>query len=813
MQQYVAIKKQHPDSLLFYRLGDFFELFFDDAVTASRELDIVLTTRCKQGGKDVPMCGVPVHAYELYLAKLIQKGYRVVICDQIETPEEAKSRGAKGPLAREITRIVTSGTVTEEGLLPGGNNYIIAVYSAKGQVAIAIADISTGFFGLEETANLSEAIARWSPSEIIVSDGIFAEMQEIFEPWAKKLTILPDAKYKSLDTEHLLASVYNVQTLDIFGNIPQNALQAAGLLVDYVISTQCCRNLSLAAPQMIHSKDFLSIDMATRRNLELITAENKSSSLFATLNNTKTAAGRRLLLKWISAPLLDIQKIEVRLDDIDFFVKDAPLRKHIRDCLQGLPDIERILSRVTLKRVSPRDMGALRLALGRVRAIKLAEILNDRKLLSNVADFEELLTELEHAFKEDLPLQARDGDFIAEGFDAQLDEFRDLRDHVSDNLQKLQDQYIQQTGIHNIRIRRNSVWGIYIEVSASQVSKVPFDFIHKQTLTNCTRYTTSELMELEQRIEKAETSYINREIEIFEAFSARILGMRGEFMDMSKELAYMDVVTSGAELAVVNKYVRPHFSTKPELSIVAGRHPVVEQSFKNKEEYFAANDCVLNFESRRFLLMTGPNMAGKSTYLRQNALIVIMAQMGFFVPADKAIIGIVDKIFSRIGASDDLASGRSTFMVEMIETAAILHQATGQSLVILDEIGRGTATYDGLSIAWSVSEYLYQAVQCRTMFATHYHELTKLSEAFGGVVPVTAATREWEDKIIFLHKIVDGCAHKSYGIHVAQIAGLPKKVIIRATELLQAFETEVNVRPKNEKVIRQHISKLQKELF
>jgi DNA mismatch repair protein MutS len=816
MQQYVAIKKQHPDSLLFYRLGDFFELFFDDAVTASRELDIALTTRGKQGGQDVPMCGVPVHAYELYLAKLIQKGYRVVVCDQIETPEEAKLRGAKGPLARSITRIVTGGTLTEEGMLSGDNNYIVAIYVMGKNAAVAIADISTGFFGLEETTidNIDDVIARWAPSEIILSDDIFAKLQAVLEPWKKKLTVVPDAKYKSLNAKYLLTSVYNVQTLDIFGDIPDHELQAAGVLVDYVVSTQCCKNLSLSAPKLIHSKEFLSIDMATRRNLELTSSVSgeKSNSLLAVINNTETAAGRRLLHAWIAAPLLDVRKIEERLSDIEYFVGNTHLRTRIRDSLRGLPDIERILSRLALNRMNPRDVGALRVALERYKAIKLLCAKSD-KFLRTAPDFTDMLAELCKAFKEELPSQARDGNFVAEGFDEQLDEFRNLRTHVSDNLLQLQTQYIQQTGIHNLRIKRNNVWGIYIEISASQIFRVPFDFVHRQTLTNCTRYTTSELIALEKRIEQAETSYINKEIEIFEQFIAKILAVRDPLSVVSKELAYLDVVSSSAELAITNKYVRPQFSTKPELCIVAGRHPVVEQSFKNKEEYFAPNDCNLNHDSRRFLLVTGPNMAGKSTYLRQNALIVIMAQMGLFVPADSALIGIVDKIFSRIGASDDLASGRSTFMVEMIETAAILHQATDRSLVILDEIGRGTATYDGLSIAWSVSEYLYLTVQCRTLFATHYHELTKLSEAFDGVVPVTAATHEWENKIVFQHKIVDGCAQKSYGIHVAQLAGLPKNVILRATELLHAFETEVNVKPKTEKVIRQHINKLQKELF
>ncbi|GHS93925.1 DNA mismatch repair protein MutS [Alphaproteobacteria bacterium] len=831
MQQYTAIKEKHPDCLLFYRLGDFFELFLEDAVIASKELDIALTKRGKQGhGADIPMCGVPAHAYELYLAKLIQKGYRVVICDQIETPEEAKLRGAKGPLARDITRIVTRGTLIEDELLPLGNNYLITLSPLPRNaqtVSLAIADISTGFFGLETfpLADLASHLARWNPSEIVLSSDLFqhASFEALLESWKKILVFLPKSRFQESNARYLLQSVYNVQTLDVFGSLKESEIQAAGVLVDYVLTTQCCQQLPLSPPRRLEAQDFLFMDEATRRNLELMpdAATSRKPSLFSALNKTITAAGRRLFLENLATPLLDSAKINKRLDDIDFFIQNPALRASVRDLLKGLPDMERILSRLVLGRLSPKDLGALRVALEK-----------SEHLASTLAPFEgaaawhrvldestALLPELQRALKEDLPLWARDGQFIADGFDATLDDLRHTKDYAAENLKQLQDHYIQQTGIVNLKIRHNNIWGIYIEVSAAQTAKVPYTFIHKQTLVNGTRYTTAELSELEKHIEEAESKALKHERALFDELVKNVLAERELLLARASTLARLDVAAAGAHLAVENHYVRPQFETEPILDIVAGRHPVVEQAFSVTESSFSANDCALNPEKRRFLLLTGPNMAGKSTYLRQNALIIIMAQMGLYVPAQKATLGLVDRIFSRIGASDDLASGRSTFMVEMIETAAILHQATPRSFVILDEIGRGTATYDGLAIAWAVSEYLYQKPQCRTLFATHFHELTHLAELFEAIVPVTAATREWEDKIIFLHKIIDGFAQKSYGIHIAQLAGLPKSVIHRATELLQSFEKQERndlfaglPKPK-EKSAEKKETKLQQEMF
>lgn len=863
MRQYQEIKKQHPDCLLFYRLGDFFELFFDDAITASRELDIALTKRGKQAGRDIPMCGVPFHAYEAYLGKLLKKGYHVVICDQTETPEEAKKRGAKGPLERRVTRIVTGGTITEDTLLTAGNNYILALSPLeknKKKVALAIADISTGFFGVEEVSanDLANTLERWQPSEIVLADEAFAHApwSGVWEVWKKALTILPKARFNEASARHLLEATYNVPTLDVFGELSPLGVQAAGALIDYIMATQCCRTVSLEPPHLLASQETMAIDASTRRNLELIVSSSsqRNSSLFAAINRTITPLGRRLLMKWLAAPLLNISKIEQRLDDTELLLKRPRLRQALREGLKGLPDLERILARLVLERSGPRDLGALAQGIAQAenlqrllieafeeetpedlsqkkRGIVPADVLREAGLVQGPASLTIpegqaapldsstsstpfpvplnqapkrlslalpflpasltlLQTELTRALKPDLPLLTREGDFIADGYDAELDEIRQLRGHIAEKLAQIQEATIARTGIHNLRIRRNNVWGIYIEVSASQVGNVPYDFIHRQTLTNCTRYTTTELAELEQRVNQSESAALKREQALFEGLAARVLAEREALGHLAEALALLDVVGSNAELAAQNQSVRPRLTPEPILHIEAGRHPVIEAAFREQDKVFTANSCTFDQGPRRFILITGPNMAGKSTYLRQNALLIIMAQMGLFLPAKEATIGIVDKVFSRIGSSDDLAAGRSTFMMEMVETAAILHQATPRSFVILDEIGRGTATYDGLAIAGAVSEYLCQKTQCRTLFATHYHELTKLEGSLKGVVAMTAVVKEVDGKILFLYTMVDGSAQRSYGIHVAQLAGLPTNVIQRASEILEELERD-----------------------
>lgn len=853
MRQYREIKAQHPDCLLFYRLGDFFELFFEDAVTASRELDIMLTHRGKTAGQDIPMCGVPFHAYEAYLGKLLKKGYRVVICDQVETPEEAKRRGAKGPLERRITRIVTNGTLTEDALLTDGDNFIFALSlpeKNKKKVAIAIADISTGFFGLEEIAmtDLANALERWHPTEIILSDEAFAyaPWADVFDIWKRVLTILPKARFSEASARHLLESTYNVQTLDVFGEMTPLEIQAAGVLVDYVMTTQCCRTLSLRPPRLLASQNVLAIDASTRRNLELTVSSStqRNGSLLATINRTVTPLGRRLLAKWMAAPLLDLPLIEQRLDDAEILLKAPTLRKELRDNLKGLPDLERVLSRMVLGRSGPRDLGALQQTLAQAETLQTllqqafshvsvptkkgpipAEILGKTPECAAVKTFslsQPFMSEALHRLKEkltqalrlgQLPALTREGDFIADGYNADLDEIRQLRGHISEKLAALQEDYRARTQIATLKIRRNNIWGIYVEVSSANASNVPYDFVHRQTLTNCVRYTTEELVDLERRVNQSEGEALAQEEALFRELLEEALAERAAFGKLAEVLATLDVTASNAELFAQNGWVRPRLTKDPVLSIIEGRHPVVEAAFRDQDKTFAANSCTLDGDARQFLLITGPNMAGKSTYLRQNALIIVLAQMGCFVPAKSATIGLVDKIFSRIGASDDLASGRSTFMMEMVETSAILHQATSQSFVILDEIGRGTATYDGLAIAGAVSEYISQKIRCRTLFATHYHELTQMGAKLKGVVSMTASVKEWDGKIVFLYKMIDGCAQRSYGIHVAQLAGLPTCVIQRASEILDSLEdgkeTELASKPRrSERGVRSSASGL-----
>lgn len=800
MRQYLEIKRQHADCLLFYRMGDFFELFFEDAVIASKELEIALTKRGKKSdGSDIPMCGVPAHAYELYLTKLIQKGFKVAICDQTETPEQARQRGARGPLQRMVVRIVTRGTLTEDNLLTSSHNYLLAISPIRktnSSLSVAIADISTGFFGVETIPDeeLFNTITRWDPAEIVMADSTFSEFSHLpnWEVWKPRLTLLPKLRFDVTNAEHLLKSVYDVTTLDVFGKMQTSELQAAGVLVDYVMMTQCCRTITLSPPKILQTKEFLAIDAATRRNLELVSSSSATGSgtLLHVLDKAVTAVGKRLLKERLSAPLLHIPAIEHRLDQVQFFVQNMALCQQLREALAKTQDLERIISRLTLGRASPRDLGALRNTLQKV--VLLQQLLTAPEASAwwqdALSGHDALLQMLENALMLELPVFVHQGGFIAVGFDAVLDEARRLKEHADETLQELQNKYAQETGINNLRIRRNNVWGIYIEVSAAQTTKVPFSFVHRQTLTNCTRYTTEELAALEKSINSAETTVLARETELFQELCADVLRQAASLIALSNAIAEIDMASMSAFLAHEYHYTRPTFTEDTSLEICNGRHPVVEMSNKQIGQNFCGNDCTLSKKQRRFLLVTGPNMAGKSTFLRQNAILIIMAQMGMFIPADSAKIGITDRIFSRIGAADDLAYGRSTFMVEMIETASILHQATERSFVILDEIGRGTATYDGLAIAWSVSEYLYQHIQCRTLFATHYHELIQLAEQCKAMCPVTADVKEWEGKIIFLHRMIDGFAQRSYGIHVAQLAGLPKAVILRAQELLHTFE-------------------------
>jgi DNA mismatch repair protein MutS len=799
MQQYWEVKNRHSDYLLFYRMGDFYELFYHDAIIAAADLEITLTKRGKQEGEDIPMCGVPVHSHELYLAKLIQKGHKVAVCEQLESPEDAKKRGAKGPLQRDVIRIITPGTLTEDGLLPAKRHNFLVTLSpiTKGQIGVTSIDVSTGYFTVETSTNknLGAILSRLDPAEIVAPDSLLQdpELYDVFGSWKKQLSPLPQARFDLENGRKRLEDLYNVKTLEAFGDLNEAEFRACGAAVDYLYITQKQHLKHLQRPQVLREQMFLTIDPATRRSLELTHTQNGNykGSLLSCIDCTVTAPGSRLLMHRLSAPLLNDQSIKHRLDQVEFFVNNPDLRQKVRELLKLCPDMERSLSRLCMGRGSPRDLGALRQGLSQTLILK--DLWNGKntpfpKWIDALHGHEELHSLLKQALKEELPLFARDGGFIATSYNPELDHHQKLRDNSRELINQLQQTYIQKTNISNLKIRHNHILGYHIDISPSHASKVTNDFIHRQTLASSVRYTTVELAELEKEIENASTQALTLELNLFEQLLDQVKQDFEILLRLCQALARFDVSSALAELAINHKYTKPQVDNSLIFSIKGGRHPTVSQVFVN-ETPFVANDCEMK-ENRRVLLLTGPNMAGKSTYLRQNALIAIMAQMGSYVPAEKAHIGIIDRVFSRVGASDDLASGRSTFMVEMVETATILHQATRRSFVILDEIGRGTATYDGLAIAWAVTEALYNSNQCRTMFATHYHELTRLSDDLPHMACLTMKIQEWQGKIIFLHQVIPGCADKSYGVHVAAFAGLPNDVVKRADELLIHFEKQ-----------------------
>jgi DNA mismatch repair protein MutS len=796
MQQYWAIKYQYDQCLLFYRMGDFYELFYDDAVVAAGVLGIALTKRGKNEGEDIPMCGVPFHAYEHYLAKLIQHGYKVAICEQMESPEEAKKRGAKGPLQRDVVRVVTQGTLTEETLLPPKkSNYLVALSPVlKNQIGVAVVEFSTGRFILEQTSlpHLNTTLARLDPAEILLPDTLhgLTSLQDLWQVWKRKLTPMPQARFDTNNAHRRLCEFFNLTALDVLGPLTDVLIQAAGAALDYVYLTQKQTVQHLQRPLVLEDQGFLKIDAATRRSLELLQTQNGGyeGSLLASIDTTVTSAGARLLAQWLAAPLLDPDQINERLNQVAYGIETPLVCKEMRTLLCQCPDLERSLSRLFVGRGGPRDMGALRKGL--IQTAELETLFQHHHVpfqnwvtpLQGLNTLRDLLT---RALQDELPHLARDGNFIRQGFHEGLDAARLLRDNSQQLIQNLQEKYVDETGIPTLKIRHNGVIGYHIDVTPSYAQKIPTHFIHRQTLASSLRYTTPELNELANAIEHAAAEAFAQELAIFQDLLQAIQEERETLNTLCHALAQLDVLSALSHLAEERKYCRPVLHTSTHIMIEQGRHPVVETFLA--PHAFVSNNCLMG-ENVRISLLTGPNMAGKSTYLRQNALIIIMAQMGSFVPANKAHIGLVDKIFSRVGASDDLASGRSTFMVEMVETAAILHQATEKSFVILDEIGRGTATYDGLALAFSVTEYLYTHVKCRTLFATHYHELTQLTKDFKKLQCLTMRIQEWEGKVIFLHQVTDGQADKSYGIHVAELAGLPRVVIERAYDILEMFE-------------------------
>ena len=821
MAQYLEIKQQHKDYLLFYRMGDFYEMFFDDAVTASKALDIALTKRGRFEGEDIPMCGVPFHAYESYLSRLIRQGYKVAICEQMEDPKEAKKRGYKSVVKREVIRLVTPGTLTEDNLLDSKkNNFMLAITRHNDSFGIAWVDVSTGDFYTQtlslkdksEQAVLSSVLARLNPVEIIVSDSYLQnpDLFNILNEYREKLTVLPQARFNSENARKRLLDAFNVSTLDSFGNFERTEITSAGVLIDYIENTQKGKLPRIETPVKLYENKVMEIDGSTRRSLELLESAggDKGNSLLSVMDRTITGAAGRLLASRISTPLLDIAEINSRLDIVEFFIANPRIRNDFRELLRRCPDIERAVSRLSLGRGGPRDLAAVRDALEIIPAVKTLllspagvyksdMLITQPQALQNVANrlgyHDGLVNDLANALDDELPLLARDGGFIRPGYHPALDEIKALKEDSHKVIAGLQGKYAEETGIANLKIKYNNVIGYFIEVQSKYATEMleNKNFIHRQSVLNAARFTTVELTELENKIRGAADKALAMELELYNNLVREVIMEVDDISRTAKALAELDVGAGLAELAVEKNYCRPLVDDSLVFEVNEGRHPVVEAAIEKEHgSAFVGNNCRLGDDASLIWLITGPNMAGKSTFLRQNAIIAIMAQMGAYVPCKSAHIGVIDKLFSRVGASDDLARGRSTFMVEMVETASILNQADERSFVILDEIGRGTATFDGLSIAWAVVEHLHEVNRCRALFATHYHELTTLVNKLPNMSLHCMRIKEYNGDVIFLHEVIDGAADRSYGIHVAKLAGLPKTVLKRADEVLKFLENE-----------------------
>jgi len=815
MAQYLSIKAAHPDCLLFYRMGDFYELFFADAEIASRALGIVLTKRGKHEGEDIRMCGVPIERADDYLHRLIARGHRVAVCEQLEDPAEARKRGGKSVVKRDVVRLVTPGTITEERLLdPGRANVLLAVQrgrSAEGRAAFGLAalDISTGAFVLGEAdeAGLSLEIARLEPSEIVAPQTLFDDprFSRLIVDAGIAATPLGRDSGDGAGAEQAVREFYGVETLEGFGQFSRAEIAAAALALRYVKRTQIDATPRLAPPTRRARDAGLEIDAATRANLELTRtlAGERSGSLFAAIDMTATPAGARLLAERLASPLTDPLAINQRLDALAFLIEAPALREALRKALASAPDFLRSLSRLSLDRGGPRDLAALGdgLAAGAAIASLFASAESMppalQRCLARLGENDGVLArDLAQTLADELPLNKRDGGFVHAGAVARLDEARSLRDESRRVVAEMQARYADEAGTRQLKIKHNNFLGYYIETPQAQgeaLLKAPHSatFIHRQTMAGAMRFTTSALIDLEARIASAAGEALALEFEAFERLRQACLAQSEMLRGLAGALAEIDVAAALAELAVKRDWARPQVDASLAFAIEDGRHPVVEAALAERGEPFVANGCDLSGvvgEGGRLALVTGPNMAGKSTFLRQNALIAALAQMGSFVPARRAHIGVVDRLFSRVGAADDLARGRSTFMVEMVETAAILNQASERSLVILDEIGRGTATFDGLSIAFACVEHLNAVNRSRTLFATHFHELTQLAQTLPRLFNLTMRVSEWKGALVFLHEVAPGAADRSYGIQVAKLAGLPGAVIKRARAVLAELE-------------------------
>ncbi len=789
-QQYLEIKRQYPEAILFFRLGDFYETFDQDAETASRELDIVLTSRSVAKGMRIPMAGIPYHAVENYLARLIEKGYHVAICEQIG------DQPLKGIFPRQVVRVVTPGTIIEPGLLHGDrNNYLVGVFSAENRAGVSYVDITTGEFAVtelegEDIAGLLRAeLIRLNPAEVLLP-----ENTDYANGFPMHLTRWPVWRFETGRCQEALLRHFQAATLDGFGlhGLPL-AVRAAGAVLQYLVETQPTALQLLNSLSTYSLDDFMTLDAATRRNLELtetIRTGEVQGSLLSVLDHTVTPMGKRLMRQWVSKPLLDLAAIHKRQEGVAYLVEQGLLRAELRSALHPLGDLERLTNRIVSGHAGPRDVMTVRQTMRDLPAVKALFNAQPAGLADPLARLDlckDELELLEQSISDDPPATLQNSGIIRSGYSSELDSVIDASSHARDWIANLEAVERERTGIKNLKVGYNKVFGYYIEISNSNTDNAPQDYIRKQTLVNAERYITPEMKEYEALVLNAEERIREIEVRLFREICARLSTANEKMLSTARSLAQLDVLASLAETAALGNYVRPQLSSDTHLEIRDGRHPVVESSLSG--ERFVPNDSI--FENGELVrIITGPNMSGKSTFLRQVALVVLMAQIGSYVPAASAQIGLVDRIFTRIGAQDEIHSGQSTFMVEMIEAANILNHATPRSLLILDEIGRGTSTYDGVSIAWAVVEYIHNhpGLRSRTLFATHYHELTQLSDLLPGVRNYNVAVSEAGGQVVFLHKIVPGGADRSYGIHVAQLAGLPRPVIQRASEIMHTLE-------------------------
>ncbi len=819
MEQYLNLKAQYKDHLLFYRLGDFYELFFDDAIKAAKLLNIVLTKRGNSCGQEIPMCGVPAHSSESYLHKLIDLGFKVAICDQLETADEAKKRGYKSIVKRDVVRVVTPGTIIEDSLLEDkSNNYLASIVEQNDEYAISWLELSTGkfFHTLTSLKALDSDLLRISPRELLISEKLTEDekIRSILKNYKISITQHAQSFFEYSKSHRTLCEFYKIRELGSIGNFSKVEIMACGALLEYVRVTQRGSIPRLEFPKTYKQQNFMLIDASARRNLELFSTQfgEKKGSLISVIDHTVTASGGRLLKQMLASPLACSKAINLRLSTAQFFVNNHEPRRKIREILSNIPDIERSLSRLILGRGSPKDMNLLKIGLG--KTLELSEFLckiesgengslpqqyviqteiqpasragitvkSDESELSTIhkslGNHKDLFELLNSAILDNNLSSVKEGGFIHSKYNSELSELSYVLNNSNKLITKLRESYRDLTGIAALKILHNNILGYYVEVSANH--KITSDiFIHRQSLANSMRYTTNELKELENKILTARDAAIGLEMKIFSELCSEIAKESEKIALAANALAKLDIRTAFAELAVQNNYVKPIIDDSKEFNICSGRHPVVEVNDK-----FIANSINL----AGIHLITGPNMAGKSTFLRQNALIAILAHMGSFVPAESAHIGVIDKIFSRVGATDNITAGYSTFMVEMIETATIVNQATDRSLVILDEIGRGTGVYDGLSIAQAVIEHIHNVNKCRAIFATHYHELTKVSKYLKNVKCFCVKIREWNGEVIFLHEVIEGIADESYGIHVAKLAGFPDSVLNRASEVFEELK-------------------------